>query len=123
MRRAAVASTSTLAPTYIEVATLMHPEALKSRILAAYVNAERLPGVATAGWDTYHDYDNIRSEDVARWLIDHVPEAWAAWCHKYNMRFDPERDEFIDLSEWGFRLASQDRDWRGRDEYIQAAET
>ena len=98
----------------------MHPKALKSRILAAYVNAERRPGVAPAGWDVHRGYDNIRSEDVARWLIDHAPKTWAAWCHKYNMRFDPERDDFIDLSEWGFGLASHDRDWRGQDEYLQA---
>ena len=49
----------------------MHPNALKSRILAAYVNAERQPGVATAGWDVHSDYDRIRCEDVERWLIDH----------------------------------------------------
>ena len=108
-----------LAPTHIGVTTLMHPNALKSRILAAYVNAERRPGVANAGWDVHSEYDSIRCEDVARWLIDHDPNAWAAWCHKYDMRFDPECDEFIDLSEWGFSLASQNGEWRGRDEYLQ----
>ena len=98
----------------------MHPRALKSRILAAYVNAERRPRVADADWDVHRDYDNIRCEDVARWLIDNAPKAWAAWCQKYEMRFDPERDEFIDLSERAFDLASQDRDRKGWDEYLQA---
>ena len=97
----------------------MHPKALKSRILAVCVNAERRPGVETAGWDVLNDYDSIRSEDVARWLIDHVPDAWVAWCHNFDMRFDPERDEFIDLREWGFGLASRIGEWRGRDEYLQ----
>ena len=94
------------------VAELMDPMALKSRIMAAYVNAERRPAVADAGWDVHRDYENVRCEDVARWLIDNAPRMWDAWCQKYNMRFDPERDEFIDLTEWGFRLANRDEGWK-----------
>ena len=55
----------------------MHSDALKSRILASYINAERRLLVVTAGRDVHSDYDSIRCEDVARWLIDHDPNAWA----------------------------------------------
>ena len=76
----------------------MHPKALKSRILAAYINA-RQRSIGPKDWDVRRDYDKIHSKNVARWLIIHAPEVWAGWCQKYNMRFDSERDEFIDLNE------------------------
>ena len=98
----------------------MHPESLKSRILAAYVNSERPPGVDVVPVEKYCNYDNVRAEDVAHWLIEHDPKMWAGWCHKYSMRFDPERDEFIDLSEWGFALASRSRHWTDWDEYLKS---
>ena len=65
-----------LVPTYIGATVLMHPNALKSWILAAYINAERrtVIGVKTAGWDVQSDYDTICCEDVARRLIDHYHE-------------------------------------------------
>ena len=92
----------------------MHPRALKSRLLAAYVNVKPRP-VAPDDWDVRRDSSKIRSEDVARWLIVHAPEVWAAWCQKYTMRFDPELDEFIDLNEWGSRLAFQVDNSKGWD--------
>ena len=70
----------------------------------------------------HSDDEDIRSEEVARWLIDNAPESWIAWCHKYEMRFDPERDEFIDLREWGFGLAGQDRGLSDQDEYLPTGE-
>ena len=66
----------------------MHPKALKSRILATYANVAREPGFVAADWDVVRDYDYIRCEDVARWLIDHAPDAWAVWCYSYKVRFD-----------------------------------
>ncbi len=92
----------------------MHPKALKSRLLAAYVNVIPHPDPLGTS-DARLNRETIRSEDVALWLIDHAPEQWAAWCHKYDMRFDPERDEFIDLSEWGAALALLRSDGKGRD--------
>ena len=92
----------------------MHPKALKSRILAAYVNVTPKPSAHSA-WDAGGGFEAVRSEDVARWLIDHAPEHWAGWCHKYDMRFDPERDQFIDLNEWGNALAILCNDRRARD--------
>ena len=98
----------------------MHPKALKSRILATYANVAREPGFVAADWDVVRDYDYIRCEDVARWLIDHAPDAWAVWCYSYQVRFDYERDEFIDLREWGFRLALQDAARKSWDDYRRA---
>jgi len=73
---------------------LTHPEVLKSQILTAYVNALIRPGVAPAGWDVHRESDRMRSEDIARWMMDQVPEIWSVWCRRYNVRFDPVRDEF-----------------------------
>ena len=44
-----------LASTYIGATTLMHSNALKPRILAAYINAERRPRVVTAGQDVHSE--------------------------------------------------------------------